>query len=161
MGADPDRAMAPYRHSLDHYHGAEAGSEIQEAVWAYLGEGVADDLLSWFKKVADPETAAFIDTVIADEVDHEARAADHLRALLAQDPARRAEATRAARSMLTRMLRSGGAGGPALVRFGAFLRLGSPHQLLGRLGKGYMDRLRAIGLDPIPFNPLHLFTTAA
>src|SRR5579883_1850113 len=61
LGADPDRAMAPYRTSLDKYHGAHKGSDVQEAVWAYLGEGVADDLLSWLRRVADADTAAFID----------------------------------------------------------------------------------------------------
>lgn len=160
MGADPERAMAPYRAALDRYHRAAKGSEVEEAVWAYLGEGVADDLLSWFRTVADPETAAFIDTVLADEEEHEARAAGHLRTLLQGDPARRAEATRAARSMLTRMIWSGSAGGASLVRFGAFLRLGSPHELLGRLGGGYLSRLRAIGIDPIPLSPLRLLSPA-
>ena len=47
---------------------------IEEAVFGYLGEGIADDLLQWLQQVADPETVAFVDSVIADEVGHEAAA---------------------------------------------------------------------------------------
>ena len=74
MGADPERAMAPYRGPLDRYHGRAPGDAVDEAVFGYLGEGVADDLLQWLRRVVDPETAAFIDTVIEDEVEHEAGA---------------------------------------------------------------------------------------
>ena len=155
LGADPERAMSPYRSSLDTYHGAHKGSSMEEAVWAYLGEGVADDLLSWLRGVADPETAAFIDTVVVDEVEHEARAAATLRALLEGDPALKAEATAAARAMPLRMLRSGSRG-PSLVRFGAFLRVGAPQDLVAGLATGYFRRLRAIGIDPLPCNVLHL-----
>jgi hypothetical protein len=75
LGADPERAMRPFRGPLDRYHGHRSDDPVEEAVFSYLGEGVADDLLHWLRRVVDPETAAFIDTVIADEVDHEAAAA--------------------------------------------------------------------------------------
>src|SRR5690606_27845050 len=45
MGADPERAMAPYRAALDRYHGRRPADPVAEAVYDYLGEGVADDLL--------------------------------------------------------------------------------------------------------------------
>src|SRR5579885_3256485 len=45
MGADPARAMKPYRQVLDRYHGKAVDDPVDEAVFAYLGEGVADDLL--------------------------------------------------------------------------------------------------------------------
>ena len=70
MGADPERAMRPYRTALDRYHGRAGGEPVEEAVLGYLGEGVADDLLQWLRTVVDDDTAAFIDTVIADEVEH-------------------------------------------------------------------------------------------
>ena len=60
LGADPERAMRPYRRPLDHYHAGEPGSPVEEAVWSYLGEGVADDLLQWLRRVVDAETAAFM-----------------------------------------------------------------------------------------------------
>ena len=52
----------------------------------YLGEGVADDLLTWLRRVVDEETATFIDSVIEDEVGHEADAAADLRAALDSAP---------------------------------------------------------------------------
>src|SRR5713101_886400 len=75
--------MRPYRISLDRYHAPEPHDEVEQAVWSYRGEGVADDLLQWLRRVADNETATFIDSVIADEENHEAMATAELRRLLA------------------------------------------------------------------------------
>ena len=145
MGADPERAMRPYRTALDRYHGRTQGDEVSEAMFGYLGEGVADDLLQWLRKVVDPETAAFIDTVIEDEVEHEAGAASDLRAVLDAHPGGRAAAARASRHMLLHMLWSGRDGA---ARMTAFLRLGRPAELLGALLSGHARRMRAIGLGP-------------
>ena len=145
LGADPERAMAPYRAPLDTYHGRAPGDPVDEALMGYLGEGIADDLLTWLRKVVDPDTAAFIDTVIADEVEHEAAAAADLRAVL-DSPAARRRAGRAAQKMLLHMLRSGGQGaGPML----AFLRLGRPADLLAAILGGHARRMRAVGLAPL------------
>lgn len=57
LGADPERAMRPYRQALDTYHSHEATDPVDEAMFSYLGEGIADDLLSWLRKVVDSETA--------------------------------------------------------------------------------------------------------
>ena len=92
--------MRPFRTPLDRYHGRHADDPVEEAVFGYLGEGVADDLLHWLRKVVDDETAAFIDTVIDDEVDHEADAAADLRAVLDSEPGARRGAARAARRMI-------------------------------------------------------------
>ena len=145
MGADPERAMAPYRAALDRYHGRPPADPVTEAVYGYLGEGVADDLLRWLRTVVDDETAAFIDSVIEDEVEHEAAAAADLRAVLEADPAARARAARAARSMLLHMGRSGSSGvGPML----AFLRVGKVPGLLAAIVGGHQRRMRAVGLPP-------------
>src|SRR5688500_16306535 len=40
MGADPERAMRPYRTALDTYHAHAHEDEVVEAVRSYLGEGV-------------------------------------------------------------------------------------------------------------------------
>lgn len=150
MGADPERAMAPYRGALDTYHATETGDPVAEAMWAYLGEGVADDLLGWLRKVVDADTAAFVESVIADEEEHEALAAERLRSLIEAEPDGRVRAGKAARSMITRMLSSSpGSGRTPPLRFMAFLRAGRPHELLWAITSGYARRLRAVGLNPL------------
>lgn len=146
LGADPQRAMRPYERALDTYHGAESDDPVEQAVWLYLGEGVADDLLEWLRKVVDADTAAFIDTVIADEEEHEARATEELRRLLDEAPGNRQRAGRAARKMAARMITSGV---PTPTPFAAFLRLGRTHELLAAVIGGQVRRLRAIGLAPL------------
>jgi rubrerythrin len=145
MGADPERAMRPYRRALDTYHGRAPGHPVDEAIFGYLGEGIADDLLTWLRKVVDPETAAFIDTVIEDEVEHEAAAAAELRAVL-DSPAARLRAGRAAQKMVAHMLLSGRRGATPMA---AFLRVGRPVDLLAAILGGHVRRMRAVGLAPL------------
>ena len=114
-------------------------------MFGFLGEGVADDLLQWLRTVVDPDTAAFIDTVIADEVAHEAAAAEDLRAVLDTTPDSRRRAARASRRMLLHMLWSGRSGATPLV---AFVRLGRPDALLRALLAGHARRMASIGLGP-------------
>lgn len=147
MGADPERAMRPFRTALDRYHSADSRGEVEDAVADYLGEGVADDLLQWLRTVVDPETAAFIDTVIDDEVEHEGAAAANLRQALEKTPDGRRRAARGARRMVAHMLWSGR--GTAAVPLVAFIRLGRPHQLIGALVGGHLRRMRAIGMGPL------------
>lgn len=155
LGADPERAMRPYREVLDRYHADEPGDEIEDAVRGYLGEGIADDLLTWLKGVVDPDTCEFVESVIADEEGHEARATARLRQLIADTPGGRWRAGAAARSMLVRMLLTGRHGAAPLT---AFLRLGRGPDLLGALISGYVRRMRAIGLAPLGM-PLPGFLT--
>jgi hypothetical protein len=145
MGADPERAMRPFRTALDRYHGRSEDDPVAEAVYSYLGEGVADDLLHWLRRVVDDETAAFIDGVIADEVGHEAAAAADLRDLLERVPGARPRALRASRRMLLHMAWSGRTGAAPLA---AFLRLGRPDELVRALLGGHVRRMRAVGLAP-------------
>lgn len=146
MGADPERAMRPYRAALDRYHGHVPGDQVTGAVFDYLGEGVADDLLKWLREVVDVDTAAFIDTVIADEVEHEAGASADLREVLAAQRDGRRRAARASREMVWQMVWSGRGGAAPMA---AFLRLGKPAELLGALFGGHVRRMRAIGLGPL------------
>ncbi len=145
MGADPERAMEPFKDPLDRYHGRAEADKVSEAVFGYLGEGVADDLLRWLRQVVDPETADFIDGVIEDEVGHEAAAAAELRHVLETVPGARRKASVAAREMLVHMAWSGRSGATPLT---AFLRLGKPDQLLKALLGGHARRMRAVGLAP-------------
>jgi rubrerythrin len=141
MGADPERAMRPFRRPLDRYHAYRPTDPVEAAMFSYLGEGVADDLLTWLRKVADPDTAAFIDTVIEDEVGHEAAAAADLRSVLRSQPAARPRALQAAWRMAAHMLWSGRTGA---VPLSAFLRLGRADALIGALISGQQRRLRAV-----------------
>jgi DNA-binding ferritin-like protein (Dps family) len=145
MGADPERAMRPYRTALDRYHGHVPADAVTGAVFGYLGEGVADDLLKWLREVVDADTSAFIDTVIEDEVEHEAGAAADLRRVLASDQDGRRRAARASREMLWHMVWSGRDRAAPMT---AFLRLGKPADLLAALLGGHARRMRAIGLGP-------------
>lgn len=146
MGADPDRAMAPFRPSLDRFHAEPFDPDsVRGAVADLLGEGIATDLLVWLRKVSDPDTAAFIDTVLADEAGHEARAAAELRRLIAQEPDGRRRAAAGARRMLVRMAVSGGHNGLPLA---AFLRVGRAHELVASIVAGFARRLHALGIGP-------------
>lgn len=147
LGADPERAMAPYRASLDTFHGLpEDDDEVGRAVCDLLGEGVAADLLHWLRKVADADTAAFVDRVLADEEGHEGRAVAELERLIADRPDGRRRAARGARRMALAMLRSSPGSGPSFV---AFLRVGRPIALVESIVSGYLRRLAAIGVGPL------------
>ena len=138
--------MRPYRTALDRYHSKELGRDVEGGVVAFLGEGVADDLLRWLREVVDDDTAAFIDTVIADEVEHEEHAAETLRRQLADTPDGRRRAGRATRQMVGHMLRSGDRAAAPML---AFLRVGRPTKLLSALAGGHVRRMREIGLGPM------------
>ena len=141
MGADPERAMRPFRAPLDRYHAYRPADPVEAAMFAYLGEGVADDLLSWLRRVVDPDTAAFIDTVIEDEVGHEAAAAADLRAVLSSERGARPRAVVAAGRMVAQMLWSGRTGA---IPLSAFLRLGRADALLSALLSGQRRRILAV-----------------
>lgn len=148
LGADPDRAMRPYRVPLDRYHSHETTDTVAAGVYDYLGEGVADDLLHWLRRVVDTDTdtAAFIDTVLEDEVAHEAAAAGDLKALLDEVPDGKRRAAKAAQKMVLHMLWSGR---DRAAPFAAFLRLGRSPDLLAALASGHYRRMKAIGLGPL------------
>ncbi|NNN21758.1 MAG: long-chain fatty aldehyde decarbonylase [Acidimicrobiales bacterium] len=143
LGADPERAMKPFVDSLNQYHAKEGGNEIQNAVWSFLGEGIASDLLRWLKEVVDTDTADFIDTVLKDESQHEKYAEEKLRQLIDRSLISKLRAAIAAREMLFRMT---SAGGVKSASFLAFLRLGQAHKLVAYLSTGYLKRLNNLGL---------------
>lgn len=158
LGAETDRAMQPYRSSLDLYHSAEPDDEIAGAVSGYLGEGIAADMLGWLRRVADTETAEFIDTVIEDEEGHERIATERLNAMLDATPDGRARAEAGVRRMILRMLGAGvGPGGSGPQRFSAFLALGRPLELVSAIVGGMARRVSALGISPIaPLFPAHM-----
>jgi hypothetical protein len=146
MGADPERAMAPFRPSLDRFHAEPPDPDaVRGAVADLLGEGIATDLLLWLRKVVDPDSGGFIDTVLADEAGHEERAAAELRGMIAHEPDGRRRAAAGARRMLLRMAASGGHNGLPLA---AFLRVGRAHELVGAVVAGWARRLHVLGIGP-------------
>ena len=146
MGADPETAMAEFRPALDAYRNTTPTNEVEEAVWGFLGEGIADDLLVWFRTIVDADLAKFVDSVIADEVDHEGQAAAAVRSVITADPANVDRAHAAAQAMVNNMLASGGAasGSPML----AFLQIGRGDELVRVIMGGFARRLHDIGVDP-------------
>jgi DNA-binding ferritin-like protein (Dps family) len=146
LGADPDRAMRPYRVPLDRYHSHDTTDTVASAVYDYLGEGIADDLLQWLRKVVDADTASFIETVLEDEVEHEAAAAASIKSLLHDAPDGKRRAAQAAQRMALHMLWSGR---DRAAPFMAFLRLGRPADLLAAIVSGHARRMKAIGLGPL------------
>ncbi len=147
LGADPERAMRPFRTALDRYHSSTPRGEVEDAVSAFLGEGIADDLLQWLRTVVDRETAAFIDTVIADEVEHERHAAAALRDAMVTTPSGSRRAASGAQKMALHMARSGT--GTAAFPLVAFVRLGNAPGLIRAIVGGHVRRMRAIGLGPL------------
>jgi DNA-binding ferritin-like protein (Dps family) len=147
LGADPERAMRPYRASLDDFHAQPPEEDpVVAAVCSLLGEGIAADMLLWLREVVDDDAARFIDTVLEDEVGHEGRAAAELRALIEREPNGKQRAARGARRMLAKMLTASPGSGP---RFTAFLRAGKGHVLVANLVRGYLRRLDMIGIGPL------------
>ncbi len=158
LGADPEAAMAEFRPALDSYRGTLPANDVEEAVWAFLGEGIADDLMVWFKSVVDADLAAFVASVLADEEEHEGQAAATVRATIGDDPENAEAACAAAQTMVDNMIASGGGAGalsttPLLV----FLRIGRADELMRLVMQGFARRLREIGIDPrtirTPFRP--------
>lgn len=147
LGADPERAMAPFRPSLDRFHDRPPDhDELRAAVADFLGEGIATDLLVWLRRVVDDETAAFVDTVLADEAGHEARAAAELRRLVRATPLGSWRAAAGAGAMLVRMADSGRSGGLPLAKF---LRVGRGPELVVALSAGFRRRLHRMGVGPL------------
>lgn len=144
MGVDPDEAMAAAGPIFDAYDGSAPRHDVDEAVWAFLGEGIADDLMMWFRDVVDDDLAAFVETVLADEAEHEDHAAEELRAMLDADPDKRALAQDSAETMVRNMLNTGGASDPSML---AFLRIGRADELLRIIMGGFARRLDGIGVD--------------
>ena len=142
--------MTPFRPALDSYRTTLPANDIEAAVWGFLGEGIADDLMVWFGQVVDEEMARFVASVLADEAQHEDDAAQHVRAVIAADPGNAELARAAAQTMVDNMLSSsGGVGGATSTPLLAFLRIGRADELMRLIMRGFAHRLQDIGVDPL------------
>ncbi|MFI6296332.1 ferritin-like fold-containing protein [Nonomuraea sp. NPDC050790] len=87
LGADPDRAMAPFVEALDGWHTqTRPGDWLEALVKAYVGTGIALDFYREAARHLDPAIARLVDEVVADQERSEF-AVERVRAAVAADPA--------------------------------------------------------------------------
>ena len=152
LGADPERAMAPFVAAVDAFHDSTAPRDwLEGLVKAYVGDGIADDFTREVAAVlADPDRDLILDVL------HDSRHADfaaaELRAAIAADPkvanrlsmwARRlvgealsqAQRVAAERVALAGLIASGGGD------------LSDVQVLFKRLTGAHTERMAAVGLN--------------
>ena len=86
LGADPFKAMAPFRAAIDHFHEHTAPADWFEGlVKAYVGDGLANDFYREIAAYLDADTR---DLIIAslEDAGHSAFVVDRVRAAIAADP---------------------------------------------------------------------------
>lgn len=86
LGANPEEAMTPFVEPLDAWHErTEPQSWLESLVKTYVGDGIAGDFYCKLAELADPETRALIEKVLA-ETGRAEFVAGQVRAALAEDP---------------------------------------------------------------------------
>lgn len=86
LGANPEEAMTPFVAPLDAWHErTEPQSWLESLVKTYVGDGIAGDFYCKLAELADPETRALIEKVLA-ETGRADFVAGQVRTALAEDP---------------------------------------------------------------------------
>jgi len=86
LGADPQRAMEPFRAALDGFHQSTAPSSwLEGLVKAYVGDGIGQDFYTEMATFLDPETRDLVVDVMGD-LGHSEFAVERVRAAIAADP---------------------------------------------------------------------------
>ncbi|MCW2876229.1 MAG: hypothetical protein JWQ95_329 [Sphaerisporangium sp.] len=86
LGADPEKAMAPFVSSLDDWHAqTRPGDWLEALVKAYVGTGIAGDFYREAARHVDPETRKLVNEVLAEETRSEF-VVERVRAALAENP---------------------------------------------------------------------------
>lgn len=86
LGADPNRAMAPFVDTLTAFHQRTATNTwLQGLLKAFVGDGLAADFYREISAHLDPDTRGLVLGVLAD-TGHSAFAVDRIRAAIAADP---------------------------------------------------------------------------
>lgn len=86
LGADPEKAMAPFVEPLDSWQKRTAPqSWLESLVKTYVGDGIANDFYRKVAGLADEETADLVNSVLA-ETGRAEFVADTVRAALEEDP---------------------------------------------------------------------------
>lgn len=87
LGADAERAMAPYVEPLDAFHDLTAPADwLEGLVKAYVGDGIARDFYREISAVLDPRTRDLVLEVLSD-TGYSAFAVDRVRAAIVADRA--------------------------------------------------------------------------
>lgn len=86
LGVDPEEAMAPFVKPLDAWNErTEPQSWLESLVKTYVGEGIAGDFYRKVAELADADTRALVEDVLA-ETDRAEFVADQVRSALAENP---------------------------------------------------------------------------
>ena len=86
FGVDPEEAMTPFVRPLDAWHErTEPQSWLESLVKTYVGDGIAGDFYCKLAELADPETKALVEKVLA-ETGRAEFVAGQVRAALAKEP---------------------------------------------------------------------------
>lgn len=86
LGVDPEEAMAPFLRPLDAWHErTEPQSWLESLVKTYVGDGIAGDFYRRVAELADADTRALVEDVLA-ETERAEFVAGQVRAALAEDP---------------------------------------------------------------------------
>ncbi|MBQ1084605.1 MULTISPECIES: ferritin-like fold-containing protein [unclassified Nocardiopsis] len=86
LGVDPEEAMAPFVSPLDAWHErTEPQSWLESLVKTYVGDGIAGDFYRRVAELADADTRALVEDVLA-ETERAEFVAGQVRAALAEDP---------------------------------------------------------------------------
>ena len=87
LGADPERAMAPFVGPLDAFHDSTAPSDwLEGLIKAYVGDGLAADFYREVSAFVDPRTRELVLDVLADS-GHAEFVVDRVRAAISAEPA--------------------------------------------------------------------------
>jgi tRNA-(MS[2]IO[6]A)-hydroxylase (MiaE)-like len=146
LGADPERAMGPFRRALDDYHDQTQPKDWLEALTkAYVGDSIADDFVR-----AVAQGLGSTDQALILEVLHDTRyvdyAAEQIRLALADDPGAGNRLSMWARRLVGEALRQAqavAAERPAL----AGLLPDDLGALLTKLTSAHTARMAAVGLN--------------
>lgn len=86
LGADPERAMAPFTGALDSFHDSTTpGTWLEGLVKAYVGDGIAADFYREVAAFVDESTRELVLEVL-DDTGHAAFAVREVRAAIEADP---------------------------------------------------------------------------
>jgi len=86
LDADPDAAMQPFVQALDAFHARTRPADwLEGLVKAYVGDGISADFYRTIADLADPETQALVNEVLADK-GHSDLVVARVRAAIVADP---------------------------------------------------------------------------
>jgi hypothetical protein len=152
LGADPERAMAPFRPALDAYHGQTQPSDWLEALTkAYVGDGIADDFAREIARGLGPADHDLVLDVLRESRYAEFAAAE-IRQALAGDAAATPRLSMWARRLVGEALSQAqrvAAERPAFTELLAAVTNGDDGvaAMLKRLTAAHIDRMDTIGLN--------------